>query len=90
MTASNSFSVAVLDDYQRVARGLADWASLSPQAETVFFHDHAGEGDQLIARLRPFDILVLMRERTRNRRRHYRAPAKVKADSDRRRLERGH
>ena len=65
MTASNSFSVAVLDDYQRVARGLADWATLSPQAETVFFHDHAGEGDQLIARLRPFDILVLMRERTR-------------------------
>ena len=65
MTGSNSFSVAVLDDYQRVARGLADWASLSPQAETVFFHDHAGEGDQLIARLRPFNILVLMRERTR-------------------------
>ncbi len=53
--------IAVLDDYQAVARGLADWASLAG-AETVFFHDHASEG--LAARLAPFDVLVLTRERT--------------------------
>ena len=53
--------IAVLDDYQAVAGGLADWASLAG-AETVFFHDHASEG--LAARLAPFDVLVLIRERT--------------------------
>ena len=53
--------IAVLDDYQAVAQGLADWPSLDG-AETVFFHDHAPDG--LAARLAPFDVLVLTRERT--------------------------
>lgn len=33
------FRVALLDDYQDVALGLADWSSLSPHAEVVAF-DH--------------------------------------------------
>ncbi len=65
MTGGGPLSIAVLDDYQRVARSLADWPCLSPRAEAVFFHDHAGEADALVARLKPFDVLVLMRERTR-------------------------
>jgi hypothetical protein len=31
--------VAVLDDYQRRARGYADWASLGPGVDVVFFHE---------------------------------------------------
>ncbi|PJI38766.1 D-2-hydroxyacid dehydrogenase family protein [Ferrovibrio sp.] len=55
--------IAVLDDYQNVAAGLADWASLR-DAEVTFFHDHT-DAAALIARLQPFDAVMLMRERTR-------------------------
>jgi phosphoglycerate dehydrogenase-like enzyme len=61
---TKSVSIAVLDDYQDVARSLADWSSL-PDARAVFFHDHVAEADLLANRLQPFDVIVLMRERTR-------------------------
>ncbi|CAB3746163.1 D-2-hydroxyacid dehydrogenase family protein [Paraburkholderia solisilvae] len=59
-----STSIAILDDYQHTAPTLADWASLQPRATTVFFHDHVADRDALVARLAPFDAVVLMRERT--------------------------
>jgi phosphoglycerate dehydrogenase-like enzyme len=66
MTANtDATSIAILDDYQNVARSLADWPSLLPAARPVFFHDHVADIDQLAARLQPFDVVVLMRERTR-------------------------
>src|SRR6201996_691949 len=65
MSGSAALNVAVLDDYQHVAPSLADWASLQPQANTVFFHDHVSDADALAVRLAPFDAVVLMRERTR-------------------------
>src|SRR5476649_509958 len=65
MADSAVASIAVLDDYQQAARGLADWASLVPRAQPVFFHDHVADPDSLVARLAPFDAVVLMRERTR-------------------------
>lgn len=55
--------VAVLDDYQRVAHAMADWSTLAGRAEVAFFHDHV-RGDDLVARLAGFDVVVLMRERT--------------------------
>src|SRR6185437_653635 len=57
-----TMKVAVLDDYQRVAEGLADWRRLD--ADVVFFHDHLDDEDSVAARLRPFEILSIMRERT--------------------------
>ena len=59
--------VAVLDDYQSVAEALADWASL-PETEVVFFHDHLHDEDAVAERLRDFDVVALMRERTPLRR----------------------
>ena len=56
--------VAVLDDYQDVAREMADWASLPEGTEVRFFHDHLVDEDQLADRLRPFQVVVAMRERT--------------------------
>jgi phosphoglycerate dehydrogenase-like enzyme len=56
--------VAVLDDYQQVARSLAPWASLPDGSEVEFFHDHQGDEALLAARLAPFDVIVAMRERT--------------------------
>lgn len=54
--------VAVLDDYQRVARQYADWEQLD--AEVVVFDDHVADRDELVRRLEPFDVLAVMRERT--------------------------
>lgn len=53
--------IAVLDDYQSVAHSLADWDSLG--SDVTFFNDTIG-GDALIERLKPFEIVCLMRERT--------------------------
>ncbi|MFD1911064.1 D-2-hydroxyacid dehydrogenase family protein [Halodurantibacterium flavum] len=54
--------IAVLDDYAGVAAGLADWASLG--ADVTFFRDTLKDEAALAARLAPFDILCVMRERT--------------------------
>ncbi len=56
--------VAILDDYQGVALGLADWPSLHPQAQIQAFADHVDDLDTLAKRLHVFDAIVLMRERT--------------------------
>jgi phosphoglycerate dehydrogenase-like enzyme len=56
--------VAVLDDYQRRAADYADWESLGPDVEVVFFHEPI-PSPQLPVELAEFEVLVLMRERTR-------------------------
>jgi phosphoglycerate dehydrogenase-like enzyme len=56
--------VAVLDDYQGVALSLADWRTVTDQAEVVVFSDHVADVRELAGRLAEFDIIVLMRERT--------------------------
>jgi len=54
--------IAVIDDFQDAARTLADWNSLA--ADVTFFHDHLADEALLIERLRPYDIVCIMRERT--------------------------
>jgi phosphoglycerate dehydrogenase-like enzyme len=54
--------IAVLDDYQRVARELANWDSLD--AELEVFQDPFPDSDTAAARLDGFDVVVAMRERT--------------------------
>lgn len=61
-------NVAVLDDYQRVAREFADWDSLGPDVNVRFFHDHLDDEDKLVTRLAAFEIIAIMRERTPFRR----------------------
>lgn len=56
--------VAILDDYQGVALGMADWRSLDPRAQIQAFADHIEDLDTLAKRLHVFDAIVLMRERT--------------------------
>ncbi|WP_218627372.1 D-2-hydroxyacid dehydrogenase family protein [Caballeronia sp. dw_19] len=58
-------NVALLDDYQNVAMKMADWKSLAPRAIVTAFPDHLDDVDALAERLHPFDVVVLMRERTR-------------------------
>ncbi|MGZ3499534.1 MAG: D-2-hydroxyacid dehydrogenase family protein [Vulcanimicrobiaceae bacterium] len=57
--------VAVLDDYENVAMRMADWSKLDGRATVTVFNDHLADPAALIERLRPFDVLCVMRERTR-------------------------
>jgi phosphoglycerate dehydrogenase-like enzyme len=56
--------IAVLDDWQDVARGSADWSALADRAELTFFPDAFGTEDAAVAALADYDILLTMRERT--------------------------
>jgi phosphoglycerate dehydrogenase-like enzyme len=55
--------IGILDDYQDVARSLADWGSLDADVE-VFTAPFA-DADEVVKQLADFDVLVAMRERTR-------------------------
>ncbi len=56
--------IAFLDDYQNIAAGAADWASLGDEHEIVSFTDHLSDEDAVAARLQDFEIICAMRERT--------------------------
>jgi phosphoglycerate dehydrogenase-like enzyme len=55
--------LAILDDYQRVALESADWKRLQG-VEISVFHEAFSSVEDAAAKLAPFDILCLMRERT--------------------------
>ena len=57
-------TVAVLDDYQQVALSSADWSPLHARADIDVFTAHIDDEDALAERLRPYDVVVAMRERT--------------------------
>jgi phosphoglycerate dehydrogenase-like enzyme len=61
---AHHFKIAVLDDYQHVALSLADWSVLAARATVTAFDDHLADPDAIVERLRPFDIVCVMRERT--------------------------
>jgi phosphoglycerate dehydrogenase-like enzyme len=56
--------VAVLDDYQNVALTTADWTPVTARADVTVFTDHVADPDDVVARLTPFDVVFVMRERT--------------------------
>lgn len=64
MTAGPVHRIAVLDDFQGVALAMADWSALAGKAEITVFRDHLADPMAVVARLKPFDIVCVMRERT--------------------------
>jgi phosphoglycerate dehydrogenase-like enzyme len=57
--------IAVLDDYQAVGQDMADWGGQLPKGcELLFFQDHVSDEDELVARLKEFQVVMGMRERT--------------------------
>jgi phosphoglycerate dehydrogenase-like enzyme len=60
----SKYKIAVLDDYQDVAKSFADWTVLTEHADINVFTDHLHGADEIVARLIPFDIICVMRERT--------------------------
>ncbi len=61
---SNKSKVAVLDDWQGVARGAADWSVLETRADVTIFQEAFADEDDAVAQLADFDIVLSMRERT--------------------------
>jgi phosphoglycerate dehydrogenase-like enzyme len=62
------FRLAILDDYQNVALSMANWEALKPAVDVQVFHDTLATEDAVADRLRDFEIVVAMRERTPFRR----------------------
>jgi phosphoglycerate dehydrogenase-like enzyme len=56
--------IAILDDWQRIARQSADWSALEARAEVSFFHEAFADEQQVVAALADFDVVMVMRERT--------------------------
>lgn len=56
--------VAVIDDFLKIALKTADWSAVQTKAEVAVFTDHLADPDKLVERLKPFEIVAVMRERT--------------------------
>jgi phosphoglycerate dehydrogenase-like enzyme len=56
--------VAVIDDWQRVARESADWSALSTRATVTFFAGAFASEDEAAKSLADYDVVLTMRERT--------------------------
>jgi len=56
--------VAILDDYQHVALQMTDWSVLPADVEVRVFSDHLTNQGALAERLKDFEVVMAMRERT--------------------------
>jgi phosphoglycerate dehydrogenase-like enzyme len=60
----NKINIAILDDYQNAAMSVADWSPLLELAEITAYHDHQTLENEIVARLLPYEVISVMRERT--------------------------
>ena len=56
---------AILDDYQGIARTMADWTAVESRAELRVFRERFANEDALVAAVADCEVVVAMRERTR-------------------------
>ncbi|MCE2465839.1 MAG: D-2-hydroxyacid dehydrogenase family protein [Dehalococcoidia bacterium] len=56
--------IGILDDYQEVSLKMADWSIISQGNDVQVFKDHLSDPDAVVNRLKEFDVVVAMRERT--------------------------
>ena len=57
--------IAVIDDWQDVARNVVDWSVLEGIGPVSFIHQYPADDATMAARLSEFDVICVMRERTR-------------------------
>lgn len=57
--------IAVIDDWQDVARDVVDWSVLESIGEVSFVHDYPSDNATLAERLGKYQVICVMRERTR-------------------------
>ncbi len=56
--------LAILDDFQNAVLSSADWSVIEDRVDITVFNDHLTDNDAIAERLAPFEILVIIRERT--------------------------
>ena len=59
-----SVQIAVIDDWQNVAREVVDWSGLEALGQVHFLHDYPAATGVMIERLQGFDVICVMRERS--------------------------
>lgn len=62
--ATPPFKIAILDDYEKVADTVPAYAKLKARADITLVRDRLDTSEKIVQRLRDFDALLLMRERT--------------------------
>lgn len=60
-----TLKIAVIDDWQQVARDVVDWSPVQGIGEVTFVHDYPADTATLSQRLAGFEVICVMRERTR-------------------------
>lgn len=60
-----ALQIAVIDDWQDVARDVVDWSVLDGIGEVTFEHDYPTDNATLAKRLGKYSVICVMRERTR-------------------------
>lgn len=59
-----SVQIAVIDDWQDVASGVVDWSVLQSVGQVHFLHDYPADTAVMIERLKGFEVICVMRERS--------------------------
>ena len=59
-----SIQIAVMDDWQHVASNVVDWSTLDSVGKVHFLHDYPADTATMIERLKGFEVICLMRERS--------------------------
>jgi phosphoglycerate dehydrogenase-like enzyme len=57
-------AIAILDDYQNVALGMADWSGLQKDHKVVVFNQRLPDMEAVARALADFEVVGIMRERT--------------------------
>ena len=61
---TNPFKIAILDDFEKIAETVPAYAKLSARADITLLRERLDSSEKIVQRLRDFDALLLMRERT--------------------------
>ncbi|MCP1506902.1 phosphoglycerate dehydrogenase-like enzyme [Pseudomonas marginalis] len=59
-----SLQIAVIDDWQNVARDVVDWSALAALGQVHFLHEYPADTATMLERLKGFDVICVMRERS--------------------------
>jgi len=62
--ANTNFKVAILDDFERISDTVPAYEKLKARAEITILRERLDSSEKIVSRLRDFDALLLMRERT--------------------------
>jgi phosphoglycerate dehydrogenase-like enzyme len=60
----NNFKVAILDDFERLADTVPAYEKLKARADVTILRKRLDSSENIVATLREFDVVLLMRERT--------------------------